>query len=689
MNSNHRPLGPTQKLALFAAGTLALATHMSAIAAVPSRQPGENPTDSQEVAESDPSPAQQLAQRVESSPGGQPPVMFPNPEVTIDGNPSPNGAVGQPVAPPARPTLPRAVAPPVGDIAISSVDAAPELIDLGTAVRVPRLVLREAPIREVLSLLARAADLNLVFTGAQEEEDTDPNLTVSVDLADESVQEAFNAILLVSGLEANRRGRTIYVGSRLPDGARNLLTRTLRLNEVPTSAAASFLATQGAATQQVFTPVEQIVDPETQRIVREVARPSEIVSVTVNPEEQGTTPLLLTGLSVSTDERLNSITLVGEPRKVQIATSLLTQLDARRRQVAINVKIIDINLLNTEDFSASFSFGIGDSFFVSDNGAAAVNFGGVNPPTQAQASQRGAFPRVTGLPLPAGAEGEPFFDFQPDAPFGDTNFRVPQGFPEGLIPGGVFARPNFGPEDNPFQPGVSEVDEDTIEFSLPGLFEVPSEFLALLQAQITSGNAKILTDPTLVVQEGQDASVNLTQEVVGNIISETEVVDELVTQTVTAQIEEAGLILTVGVDRIDDNGFVSFTVTPIVTAIAATQALEVGGDDNIIALLNRRTLSSGTIRIRDGQTLILTGIIQDNDRTTVSKVPILGDLPILGALFRSTNRETQRNEVVVLVTPQILDDSLRTGYGYEYTPSPEARRVLQEQNLPGSGSPQQ
>ncbi len=80
--------------------------------------------------------------------------------------------------------------------------------------------------------------------------------------------------------------------------------------------------------------------------------------------------LMLRGLQVSTDGRLNAITLVGEPRKVEVATAMLTQLDARRRQVAVNVKVLDVNLLNQDIFNSSFSFGVNDTFFIQDNGSA-------------------------------------------------------------------------------------------------------------------------------------------------------------------------------------------------------------------------------------------------------------------------------------------------------------------------------
>ncbi|MFM6755820.1 MAG: type II secretion system protein GspD, partial [Dolichospermum sp.] len=94
-----------------------------------------------------------------------------------------------------------------------------------------------------------------------------------------------------------------------------------------------------------------------------------------------------------------------------------------------------------------------------------------------------------------------------------------------------------------------------------------------------------------------------------------------------------------------------------------------------------RSLTSGTIRLRDSQTLILSGIIQDEDRTSVSKLPILGDIPLLGALFRKTNKQNERREVIILLTPQIMDDSQGSGYGYNYTPSPTTREMLERQGV--------
>ena len=90
-----------------------------------------------------------------------------------------------------------------------------------------------------------------------------------------------------------------------------------------------------------------------------------------------------------------------------------------------------------------------------------------------------------------------------------------------------------------------------------------------------------------------------------------------------------------------------------------------------------RTLSSGTIRLRDRQTLVLTGVIQDRDIETVRKWPILGDMPFIGQLFRSTDSQREKQELVILVTPSIIDDTQGGSYGYGYRPSTrEARQLL-------------
>ncbi|MGB3533580.1 MAG: AMIN domain-containing protein [Microcoleaceae cyanobacterium] len=631
------------------------------------------------------------------APGNQN-VLVPNPDVSVS-NPAlppgsnevilPDTGLGAPGsapgvnAPPvnsAPPFLPRAVAPPLGDIAVSNVNPAVSSIDLGTEEVIPRLVLRDAPVRDVLSLLGRVAGVNVAYSTLEKEDDSgrfvqseaEDNRTISLDIENERVEDVFNYVLRLTALRANRVGNTVFVGAELPDSARDLVVRTLRLNQVEAETAASFLSTQGAETQLTIEriQIQQVGQGFDQREVE--IRTPDIIALGAR---EGIGPLVLRGISVSTNDRLNTITLVGEPRKVEIAMAMLSQLDLRQRQVAVNVKVIDVNLDGEATQNTSFSFGINDAFFVNDGGAASLNFGGVNPPNRSTATNGiNARPIIPNNPV--GGE-EPFFDR-------DGTTRTPLTAPGG----GIGLRPISPVTSQTERVGISEYDPferdletgalDTlgeVEFSTFPLFQYPRRFLSTLQAQIVSRNAKILTDPTLIVQEGEEAEVRLVENIVKAVEVET-------TDTVggprsdrNPTFEDVGLILNVEVERIDDNGFVTLRVNPTVSALG--DRVETGDDDGFATETLVRSLNSGRIRLRDGQTLIVSGIIQEQDRVVASKIPILGDLPIIGALFRSTSRENERAEVIVLVTPSIMDDSDNSPYGYDYNVSPDARQYLE------------
>ncbi|MEH1829556.1 MAG: AMIN domain-containing protein [Nostoc sp.] len=643
-----------------------------------------------------------------AQPGQKPGVLVPNPQVTIDGQPAQPAGPGQPLSQ-APPFLPRAVAPPVGDIAISATDASPTTIDLGSQERVPRLVLRDAPVREVLSLLARAASLNLAYIGGDQAAGgqggaaAPTSQTISLDIENEPVQDVFNYVLRLSGLEANRSNRTIFVGPKLPNSTRDVVMRNLRLNQVTVGVAINFLVGLGAESaisrERQVTSVSAVAVGNAATPITQTQTSTETKVETQRVDFKDSNPLLR-GLQALGDERTNSLTLIGPPRLVEMAMTQLTQLDIRRRQVVVNVKIIDVNLNNTQDYNTSFSFGLGNNYFTSDGGAASFNFGGSRPASSAEvANSVTETPTITN-PL----TGTPFLNPNGSVSIPGTTPGTVVVSPNGSItrvadPGsGSFYQPISPSSTNALQPGFTNITPATDNIitrnadgtssitrgtlgtattSLPSLYQFPKRLLSSLQAQVTNGNAKILTDPTLIVQEGQQALVNLTQEVVGNITLQTTDTSGGSRTERTIQKQKVGLTLNVKIDRIDDNGFVSLSVAPTVSAPSASQDI---GNGSII-LVSERSLTSGLIRLRDGQTLILSGIIQDQDRSTISKIPILGDLPLIGALFRKTNRSNQRNEVVVLLTPQIMDDTENSSYGYNYNPSPEVRQILERRGL--------
>ncbi len=370
------------------------------------------------------SPSTRSSARSSDNPVPDPAVLVPDPAISF--SPGANPAQSIPG------TLPRAIAPPVGDIAVLTTDASAGAVNLDTSEVVPRLVLRNAPVRDVLALLARAADLNLAFNDPESEDfnTADPQatreITVSLDIENEPIQNVFNSVLQLVGLEANRKGRTIFVGTRLPTSSRNLVVRSLRVNQVQVGVALNSLVAMGAesavsrerlVTSVNAVAVQSLSEENTAAIpaVTQTQTTTEQRLETQRVDYQDSAPPLR-GLLVFGDERTNMITLAGSPEQIRIATTQLVQLDLRRRQVAVNVRVIDINLAALENFSSSFSFGINDIFTQSNQGALTVNI-------------------------------------------------------------------------NDFDNGGSEGNSR-------------NAFAAELNAQIQEGNAQVLTDPTLLVQEG-------------------------------------------------------------------------------------------------------------------------------------------------------------------------------------------
>ena len=86
-------------------------------------------------------------------------------------------------------------------------------------------------------------------------------------------------------------------------------------------------------------------------------------------------------------------------------------------------------------------------------------------------------------------------------------------------------------------------------------------------------------------------------------------------------------------------------------------ALVSSGEKELVAtLLNERNIALNNVRIKDNETLLIGGLVQDVDTKEVSKVPFLGDIPVIGVVFRSTSTKKEKNELIILLTPRIIKD---------------------------------
>ena len=699
----------------------------------------------------------------------------------------------------------RAVAPPVGDLAVGSM-----LVSNRSYVNVSgpevSLTLNNAPAKDALMSLARLGNYGFVFVGGEsrnldsQTSQSKIDNAVTMSFRGEPFGRALNSVLMASGLQAKLDGRTLLVGTSI--SAKSFgpqMSKVFRMNQVDVASASQYLGNLGAVIKTTATVTSTARETESSGTTSDSSESSistKSETSKVETYSSGTGPLL--GLIGTTDARLNTITLVGEPKLISVAENYLKQIDLRKRQVAVKVQILNVDLSNDKSIDASFSARIGNTFIVSESGKAFMNFGDRRPGSSdgtgllangSQYSRPGSY--SAGTPSVVAQKSiQPSFAAQDalspysaaqDAlsPYSAAQDALPSSFeaqtvkppfvpqleeayvatdedgrktstvievpyinpvtkqkqyvpdtnpnsPDQLVPQlDVNGQPIYVPSTDPSaqptfvarldangqpiyvpstdpsaqptfvarvdangqpiyvpstdpsaQPQlVNRVDSKGRPILVPGKdptqYDHPeNSIFGYLEAVIVSTSAKTLAQPTLLVQEGESAMVQTGTNVITSV-STTEAANG--SSQFTYERQNAGLTLEVNVEKIDDNGFVTLDLSPEVNVPVPA------GTNQGVAIFNLsgRKLSSGQIRLRDRQTLVLTGVIQDQDKEIVRKWPVLGDLPILGQMFRSSANQRTKSELVILVTPSIIDDNAGGSYGYGYRPSTrEARQFM-------------
>ena len=598
----------------------------------------------------------------------------------------------------------RAYAPPVGDMAVGTmVLRNPSYVALkGPPVT---LTTRRASDRDVLMLLAQLGGYNFAYADGGGAVKQGGLITVS--FQQEPLERAFNFVLLTSGLQARLDGRTVVVGANVFNKTiGNQVSRVYRLNQVSPDGAADYLANLGATITKTNTITSTSNESSSTGVSTANASASTSSTSTQTVIESfGASQGPLKGLIGTTDKRLGTITLIGGSYLVSVAEGYLKQLDLRKRQVAVNVKILNIDLENDTSIDNSFSARIGNTFIVNDSGQALVNFGTLKPPGEGLGSGKfdGSGTPLTAVTPFSFPDNSQLFGnrIQGQAPFPGTELPILN--PDGTrslnrdgSPRFQNVRPGFGTYANPGQPGLGASTYTLVPITsatgavsgydvigvpgnpaVPTNMKYPNGLVDYLSATIQSRNSKTLADPTLLVQEGEKAKV----EAIISVITNAQVTNNANnTTTSTTTRENAGLTLEVTVEKIDDNGFVTLKMTPQLSVPVPAGFVSIGGASLPISDIVKRSLDSGKIRLRDGQTLFLTGVIQETNLADVSKWPVLGDLPFFGQFFRKTGSSRKKSELVIVVTPRIIDDEQGGSYGYGFQPSSaEARRLIYPQ----------
>jgi type IV pilus secretin PilQ/predicted competence protein len=301
---------------------------------------------------------------------------------------------------------------------------------------------------------------------------------------------------------------------------------------------------------------------------------------------------LVPDVQMNVDTRQSTLILEGSPGAIEQAKELLDQIDKPLDQVVIECKVVDLTEAGRKNLGV---------LWASSNGAAgAVNVtfeeafrGVIAQPLQGGALQQfGPFEVIGNLPAGIGA----FQGFQ--------TLAANRAFPLGI---GTFGRSGLAMQAN-------------------------------LNFLVSQNEAKVLASPRVAAQSGTEAQIHIGDKFpivyfdprAGQF--QVNYVDIGIKLDVTANVKA--------------DGYVICKILPEVSTL-----VELVNNQYPRTAVRKVTTDA---RIKDGETLVLGGLIREEDIQAVQKVPLLGDLPILGTMFRNTSVTKTRNEVVIMLTPQIM-----------------------------------
>ena len=224
-------------------------------------------------------------------------------------------------------------------------------------------------------------------------------------------------------------------------------------------------------------------------------------------------------------------------------------------------------------------------------------------------------------------QGFTFVEGTTDATFGGT-LDEPGGLTDAPIVNGT--------------PGTNDV------WKLRNFNRVPKAFRVFLDALVQDGNARVLASPKLVTLNGKEASM-LSGTRIPYQTGQTVFATGAAAPTTTVQHEEVGIKLSI-TPLINADGYITVRIRPEVSSITGFRGT--AADLPVVATRQAET----TVRLKDGNTVLIGGLLSEEETTNVTRVPLLGDLPLLGRLLQHSKTTKAKRDLVIEVTPRLLPD---------------------------------
>jgi type IV pilus secretin PilQ/predicted competence protein len=204
-----------------------------------------------------------------------------------------------------------------------------------------------------------------------------------------------------------------------------------------------------------------------------------------------------------------------------------------------------------------------------------------------------------------------------------------------------------GPIENirmfPNTPGTNDI------FQFKNFSRVGKVFRVAIDALIRDGNARVLANPKIATLNGKEANMLIGQRI-PFVVSQTVFAGGGAAPTQRVEKEEVGIKLKI-TPLINADGYITTEITPEVSSVTGFT-----GENADLPIVATRQATT-TVRLKDGNSVIIGGLLSEDKSTTVTKVPLLGQIPLLGYLFQRQSITVSKKDLIIEVTPRILPDT--------------------------------
>lgn len=454
---------------------------------------------------------------------------------------------------------------------------------------------QDIPVRSVLQLIADVSDLNIVVADSVQG-------NVTLRLVNVPWDQALDIILQAKGLDKRRNGTVIWVAPTAEIAEREQALEDARI-----------ALEDRAELINDFIPINYGKAKDIAELLTTESLSGQSSGGGGDQGAQNRKGFLSPRGSVTFDERTNTLLVSDVPNIVDEIRALVALLDRPVRQVLIESRIVVAN----DDFSRELGARFGLSGARENRAGDLLTVGGTLPATDRMANL-GLINRSAGFGAPS-------------------------------LPVGGAAIPPNGIAVPPLQ--------ERLAVNLPVLDPAGSFGFTVLAADTlldlelsaleTEGRGEVISSPRVITASQQEAVIRQ-----GNEIPYTASTVDPATGAVTQNVQFKLVVLELRVTPTispDDRVFMNLEVKQDSVANFA-----VDGQPAI----NTRNIQTAVL-VDSGQTVVLGGILERERREDQRKVPVLGDIPALGQLFRNKNRTDQKAELLIFVTPKLLAESLR------------------------------